>query len=226
MRRNILLLAASTIALAMLPGCDNTSNQANQANNASNETAPANESTPPPQTERASAGETTGSVATPSAEVAVNSMGFARTAAMGDMYEINASKIALERSQSEPVKSFAQQMIDAHDKMTTDLKGVLPPSASQMLPSELDAEHQEMIRNLKEASDEDFNKVYLAQQDDAHKQALTVFRSYAANGDDARLKEFAQNALSSIQGHLDQVATLSATGKTAASKSRKKAAPQ
>ena len=39
---------------------------------------------------------------------------FVHSAAVGDMFEIEASMLALQRSQSENIRDFARQMIDDH----------------------------------------------------------------------------------------------------------------
>ena len=48
---------------------------------------------------------------------------FVQTAAMSDMYEIAAGKLAAEKGQSDAVKQFGQQMVDAHNKTTEELTG-------------------------------------------------------------------------------------------------------
>src|ERR1700759_806061 len=48
------------------------------------------------------------------AEMTSTTKGFINMAAVSDMYEVTASKIALQRSSSPAVKEFAQKMVDAH----------------------------------------------------------------------------------------------------------------
>lgn len=226
MRRNILLATVGATAL-LLAACDNKNNE------------PAPTPSPSAQTEDQSSGGASGAAkqakneAAPAenqngtaeqmAETQVSDIGFAKNAAMGDMYEISASRIALERSQSQPVKDFAQQMIDAHNKTTTDLKGTLPPSTVSMLPADLDVDHQNMIQELRNATDADFDRVYIAQQREAHQSAEALFKEYADQGSDARLKQFAQDTLPAIEQHMDKVASLESPKKMASkSKSKKR----
>ena len=222
MRREILLATAGLSVLALVAACDNKKNEPSPTPSPSAQTDESTGTSATKSKKTASAGseESGYSTTTPGAENEVSDIGFAKNAAIGDMYEINASRMALERSQSEPVKRFAQDMIDAHSKTTTDLKGTLPPSTVQMLPADLDIDHQNMIQELRNASDEDFDRLYLAQQREAHEQALALFRSYADNGTEARLKQFAQDTLPAIESHKDKVASLS-TPKKVALKSKK-----
>ena len=48
---------------------------------------------------------------------------FIQKAAMSDMYEVQAGKLAAEKGQSDAVKQFGQQMVDAHTKTTEELTG-------------------------------------------------------------------------------------------------------
>ena len=43
---------------------------------------------------------------------------FIQMAAMSDMYEVEAGKIASQKGQSDAVKNFGQMMVDAHSKTT------------------------------------------------------------------------------------------------------------
>jgi putative membrane protein len=77
-----------------------------------------------------------------------------------------------------------------------------------MLLADLDVPDQNILAELKNASDQDFDYLYPAQHKDAHQQALALFQSYADNGDEATLKKLAQDMLAAIEQHLDRVASL------------------
>lgn len=129
---------------------------------------------------------------------------FVQKAAMSDMYEVEAGKIASQKGQSDAVKSFGQMMVDAHSKTTEELKGIVASENIKVdLPSKLDASHQKLIDDLNAASDADFDKIYAKQQIDGHQDAVNLFDAYAKKGDNAALKAFAQKTLPVIQQHLD-----------------------
>jgi len=54
---------------------------------------------------------------------ALTAPGFVRTAATSDLYEMEASRLAEQRSQNTEVKQFAQHMLRDHHKTTGELKG-------------------------------------------------------------------------------------------------------
>jgi len=125
-------------------------------------------------------------------------------AAMSDMYEVEAGKIATQKGQTAPVKGFAEMMVDAHSKTTEELKGIIASEKINVdLPTKLDAKHQKLIDDLNAASSADFDSTYAKQQVDGHQEAVDLFDSYAKKGNNAALKAFAQKTLPVIQQHLD-----------------------
>ena len=141
------------------------------------------------------------------AQVDDGAKNFVEKAALSDMYEIEASKIALERSKVQAVKDYAQMMIDAHTATTNELK---PLAASAMItpPSALDNDHMGKLDDLKNASVEDFDDKYIDQQTDAHENALNLLKDYASNGKDAGLQAFASKTAPAVDAHLQQVKAL------------------
>jgi putative membrane protein len=134
---------------------------------------------------------------------------FVQKAAMSDMYEVQAGKLATEKAQSDAVKQFGQQMVDAHAKTTEELTGIVKSKNIKVdLPTKLDAKHQKLIDDLNGASAKDFDKSYANQQIDAHQEAVDLFKKYAAKGDDADVKQFAEKTLPTIEHHLDEAKKL------------------
>jgi putative membrane protein len=136
---------------------------------------------------------------------------FVQKAAMSDMYEVEAGKIATQKGQSDAVKQFGQQMVDAHTKTTQELTTIVQQKNIKVeLPTKLDTKHQKLIDDLNSASAQDFDKTYAKQQVDGHQAAVKLFKRYAARGDDADLKAFAEKTLPTIEHHLDAAKKLPA----------------
>jgi putative membrane protein len=135
---------------------------------------------------------------------------FVQKAAMSDMYEVQAGKLAAEKGQSDAVKQFGTQMVDAHTKTTDELTGIVKTKNIKVdLPTKLDAKHQKLIDDLNSAV-EGFDKTYAKQQVDGHQEAVDLFKKYAAKGDDADVKQFAEKTLPTIEHHLDEAKKLPA----------------
>lgn len=149
---------------------------------------------------RDSAGHAYGTV---SAEVTTSLKGFASEAIISDMYEVEAARIALERTQNQHIADFAHQMIKAHTRSSERLRTVLvdlrdaPP-----LPTRLDGRRQRMIDELRGAKAVDFDGRYLSQQVDAHNEALILLRRYSRSGDVKVAKLFADETIPAVRMHL------------------------
>ena len=100
-------------------------------------------------------------------------------------------------------------MGDAHTKTTEELTGIVKTKNIKVVPpTKLDAKHQKLIDDLNSATADNFDKAYAKQQVDAHQEAVDLFKKYAASGDDADVKQFAEKTLPTIQHHLDEAKKL------------------
>lgn len=145
-----------------------------------------------------------------SAEMTTTTNGFVTAAAMSDMYEVQAAKIAETRSHDAKVEKFAKTMETAHTKTTEELKSLLSSEKINVtLPVSLDTRHQSLINDLQGAADADFNERYMAQQVDAHNEALILVRGYHKSGDNKALKKFAGNVENAVKMHLSMATRVS-----------------
>ena len=139
---------------------------------------------------------------------AVSDATFVKKAAISDMYEIAAAKLAKTKSGNADVKSFADQMETAHTQTTDQLKSIVGSKPDLKLPTDMDAQHKAMMSRLRQASGADFDKAYIAQQVNAHNAAVMLFTSESQNGQDADLKKFAGDTLPTLQQHLTMAENL------------------
>jgi putative membrane protein len=136
---------------------------------------------------------------------------FVNKAAGSNMFEIDSSKVALERAKSQEVKAFAQQMIDDHTKAGEELKQTVSKIGSGPVPETLDAEHKADLSALSNKSGADFDRAYSLAQRKAHDDAVTLFSGFADSGAQPDLKAFAAKTLPTLKDHLQQVQELSKT---------------
>jgi putative membrane protein len=133
--------------------------------------------------------------------VAPKTEDFVAEAAVSDMTEIAAAKIALEKGDADE-KQFADQMVK--DQTSTELKALVSGGDVQAtLPTTLDSASQKQIDKLNAATPADFRSEYDSSQVSAHKSAVSLFDRYAKGGDNAKLKDWAQKTLPHLQHHLD-----------------------
>jgi putative membrane protein len=133
---------------------------------------------------------------------AVTRDSFVHLAGNATIYELEAAKIALNRSRREDVRRFAQEMQKDHQKMGTELKSFLGGTNSpQSPPDKLDVAFQALIDDLNGASDADFDRRYAAQQQSVHRAAITLFNTYRRHGSDGGLTNLCGLALPVLEHH-------------------------
>jgi putative membrane protein len=132
-------------------------------------------------------------------------MDFLMLAGGGDQYEIQSSQAVLETTQNPELRRFAQMMIDHHTKTSADAMaaarrdGVTPPPA-------MPAQHQAaMINALRMFQGVERDRLYLTQQQMAHKEALGVHKTYSEAGTSPALKAAATATVPIVQRHLAEV---------------------
>lgn len=155
--------------------------------------------------------QTTTPAATPTTGAQTTNVGteFAMMAAMSDMFEIESSRIALQKAQSPQVKQFAQMMIDDHTRMSNDMKAAVQAAGLTVTPpTQLSGDYQTWMSDLQQATGDDFGDKYLDHQQEAHERALALMENYAANGDTQQLKTLAAAAVPKIRAHLEMARRL------------------
>ncbi|MFC7376956.1 DUF4142 domain-containing protein [Brevundimonas sp. GCM10030266] len=144
----------------------------------------------------------TGAVAGPAG--AMTSAMFVTNAAVGGMYEVEAGRIAAQRSTNPRIKAFGEQMVADHGKANDELKPIAA-AASLAVPAALDQRHQGLIDNLRGATDQDFDRVYLQQQEAAHNETVALLETYGRAGDHEALKAWAAKTLPVVRHHQQMV---------------------
>lgn len=123
-----------------------------------------------------------------------------------NQFEIQAGQEA-ENKATSGFQDYARMIINDHTKLDDELKSLIQKSGMQ-LPSMLDNEHETELKQLKTTSERKFDRQFRTQQIKGHLEALRIFKSYVADGDNADLRNFAQNAVAMFQRHLDQAENL------------------
>jgi putative membrane protein len=132
-------------------------------------------------------------------------MVFVTKAANSNMFEIESSKVALEKAKNAEVKTFAQQMINDHTKAAKDMMAVAPDA-----PKKMDAAHMAMVKDLQDASADKFDADYVDAQVKAHDEAVALFTKYSEDAQDPKLKAFAAEKLPVLKMHQEHVKALDA----------------
>ncbi|HEX2639815.1 MAG TPA: DUF4142 domain-containing protein, partial [Pyrinomonadaceae bacterium] len=131
-------------------------------------------------------------------------------AAQSGMAEVQLSNLALQKTQSEAVRQFAQQMVTDHTAANNELMQ-LASSKNVTLPTTMDSKHQSIMTKLQGRSGADFDRDYMKAMVDDHEKAVKLFTEQSQKGTDTDAKAFAAKTLPTLQNHLQMARTVSAT---------------
>lgn len=138
---------------------------------------------------------------------------FFREAASGDVFEVESSRMALDKSSREEVRAFARQMIDEHALTTRQLADV-GANHGFGLPMRPGITNIEKLDRLKTLSGPSFDRQYVMDQVMAHRDAVRLFQSVVAssNADMAPFQGFAVQTLPKLRLHLQHAEALAGMG--------------
>ncbi len=138
----------------------------------------------------------------PPVEAKTQAAAYVMAAGKSDMYEIESSRIALQKTQNAGIRRYADMMIKHHQKTTADTMAAARKAGMNPSPPAPDAGITASLGELQAASGADFDRLYLGQQLPAHQAALDLHQSYGADGDQPALKTTAKKAVPIVKQHL------------------------
>jgi len=131
---------------------------------------------------------------------------FVDAIAASDAFEIASAKLALDKSKTPRIRSFAEQMVRDHSESTRELKAIIAGLSPPLTPNAAPPAAQEAdLGVLKELPAPAFDEAYLTQQSTAHENALMTLDAYAEHGDIAALRDFAAKTGKVVRGHIDML---------------------
>jgi putative membrane protein len=132
-----------------------------------------------------------------------NDRDFLEQAAQNGHAEISASRLALEKTRNEQVRSFAQRMVDDHTRANEELR-TLAMSKRVELPTEpsLLQKGKEML--ISGLSDDSFDRRYVNQMGvEAHEDNIELFEKTSREAQDPDVKAYATKSLPALRSHLE-----------------------
>jgi putative membrane protein len=126
---------------------------------------------------------------------------FLSTTMQDGLAEVQACKLALEKSSNPAVKDFAQRMIADHSA-TNEKVTKLAKSKNIPLPDSPSAKDKATYEALKIASGSTFDKAFMKHNVSDHEKDIKEFTKEAAAATDPDVKSFASETLSTLKEHL------------------------
>jgi putative membrane protein len=147
---------------------------------------------------------------------AMSDQKFVDFAAQTDMVEANLGSLAQSVGDSQTVKDYGQMLASDHTNDYQKLQSAAQ-QAGLTVPTAIDAEHNKaMIAPMNALKGPTFDKKFSHDMVAGHTQAIATYKKEAADGQNPALKQYAQDALPTLQQHLDNAKALQ-PGKTAPS---------
>lgn len=120
-------------------------------------------------------------------------------------FGLASAKLALQQSQSDRVKRYAQTMMYTYTKSKGQLVGMMRVHSEPLPePIAMESDERRQFALLKATKKRDFNQVYMAMQVTLHRNETMLFKFYLRHGSSSTLKHFARQALPVSQQALQQ----------------------
>ncbi len=133
--------------------------------------------------------------------VAPKTEDFVLEASASDKFEIESSKLALQKG-DDAIKTFARQMVADHEKTSAELKALIDSGKVKAAPvPSLTEDDKKRVDDLAKLQAADFNEEYVDEQVDAHEDAVDLFKRYSEEGENPELKAWAAKTLPALQHH-------------------------
>lgn len=122
--------------------------------------------------------------------------------------EIESAKLALKKSTSTDIQSFAQKMITDHSAANAELASIAGRKNLEV-SDEVEILNKAKKYILKQRDGESFDEAYANNQVNAHETTIELFQRAAAS-EDADIAAFANKHLPTLQHHLKMANELAA----------------
>jgi putative membrane protein len=132
---------------------------------------------------------------------------FLTRAIQAGVAEVQISQLALEKSQNERVRQFAERMVQDHTAANQRLSS-LAEAGGNSPPTEMDQKHHAMLQQLSQLSGEEFDRQYMRGQVQDHQTAVQLFGSEATQPS-GPVDALAGELLPALQEHLQMAQEIS-----------------
>ncbi|MBD2604311.1 DUF4142 domain-containing protein [Scytonema hofmannii FACHB-248] len=132
---------------------------------------------------------------------------FITKVAQNDMTVIKISNLALQKSKIPAVRDFARQMIQEYTDSSKQLMQIAKVKGFK-LPENISSENPSLLMDLKQLSDDNFNRAYMDSQVQAHSKTYEEFQNYLKQGQDSKLKAFATKMSPVVAKHLQNAQSI------------------
>ena len=132
------------------------------------------------------------------------SVAFVRETGNAGRFEVQSSRLALERSQHVGVRGYAGQAVKDADEMINRVKFINNANVGAGMPDGLNADQQALLVRLTALSGSDFDREYMRSQIEVGELLKKTFTDYGANGKSPTLRVYAAKAVTGYEAQVLQ----------------------
>jgi putative membrane protein len=134
---------------------------------------------------------------------------FMTNAARGGMLEVQLGNLAAQKATSPDVKQFGERMATDHSQLGQKLQQL---ASNLDLPTEqqLSMEQQNLVTKLQNLSGKAFDREYIKAMVADHVKDIAEFQREASQATNAAVKQFASEALPTLEEHLKMAREIAA----------------
>jgi putative membrane protein len=135
---------------------------------------------------------------------------FLEEAAQGGMAEVAMGRLGQEKAQSPEVKRLAEKILQDHTQANQQLMQIAQQKGVE-LKQDVNKKDQRMLDHMRSMSGAEFDRMYVQHMVKDHEKDIKEFEKQANKGEDADIKNFAQQTLPKLREHLQSAQTLAQT---------------
>lgn len=132
---------------------------------------------------------------------------FVNGASTAGIREIELSRLAQTRATDARVRAFAEMMIADHGK-ANDTLAALARDNNWSIATQMDSAGQSELGKLQGRDGKDLDAAYVKAMREDHDKAVKLFRDAAQGSDNQILRDFARDALPTIEHHQEMANAL------------------
>jgi putative membrane protein len=132
---------------------------------------------------------------------------FVKKAMQGNLAEVQMGQLALQKSNNDQVKKFAQTMIDDHTKLNEQMR----PIAQQLgvdIPTDASKKDKSLMTKMQGLSGPAYDQAYIKEMVKDHKQDQGEFKMEVSNSGNIGVKNAALDGGKTISEHLQMAQQL------------------
>lgn len=119
--------------------------------------------------------------------------------------EHQIAELAAQRAMSSEVKSYAEKLVQDHEKVNSELKSL---ASQKNVDLDVDDDKDRAYKRLNKQSGSEFDQEFVEHMIDAHEKDIKMYEKAASDAKDPAVRSFASKNVASLREHLQQAQSI------------------